>query len=106
LLIPSLGFGIYYVIGCVLLDLCGRLDSVLEQSALQLRPVEIDVFAAGLVMRYAAPAGEFVHVRPGNSGESTSFVEGEDVLLPCKQLFDTAQPLLHADFIVHNLVFG
>ena len=84
----------------------GGLDPGAEKSALQFGAVEIDVFAAGLVMRYAAPASEFVHVRPGDSRESTSFVEGEDVLLPCKQLFDAAQPLFHADFIVHNLVFG
>ena len=57
-------------------------------------------------MRYAAPAGEFVHVRTGDPGESTSFVESKDVLLSCKQLFDATQPLFHADFIVHNLVFG
>lgn len=57
-------------------------------------------------MRYAAPAGEFVHVRPGDSRESTRFVEGKYVLLSGKQLLDAAQPLLHAGFIVHNLVFG
>lgn len=57
-------------------------------------------------MRYAAPAGEFVHVRPGDSRESTGFVEGEDVLLPCKQLLDPSQSLLHADFIFHTVVLG
>lgn len=57
-------------------------------------------------MRNTAPAGQLVHIRPGDSGESTGFVEGEDILLPCKQLFDAAQPLFHADFIVHNLVFS
>ena len=102
MLIPSLGLGIYYVIGCVLLDLCGRLDSVLEQSALQLRPVEIDVFAVGFVMRNTAPAGELVHVRPGNPGVSASLIESKDILLPCEQLLDAVQPLLHTDFMFHK----
>lgn len=57
-------------------------------------------------MRYAAPASEFVHVRPGDSRESTGFVESENVLLSGKQLLDAVQPLLHAGFIVHNLIFG
>ena len=102
MLIPSLGLGIYYIIGCVLLDLRGRLDPVLEQSVLQLRPVEIDVFAVRLVMRDTAPAGELVHVRPGYSGVGASLVESEEIFLPCEQLLDAVQPLLHTDFIFHR----
>lgn len=102
MLIPSLGLGIYYIIGCVLLDLCGRLDPVLEQSALQLCPVKIDVFAVGFVMRDTAPAGELVHVRPGYSGVGASLVESEDIFLPCEQLLDAVQPLLHTDFMFHR----
>lgn len=102
MLIPSLGLGIYHIIGCVLLDLCGRLDPVLEQSALQLGPVEIDVFAVGFVMRNTASAGELVHVRPGDSGVSASLIESEDIFLPCEQLLDAVQPLLHTDFIFHR----
>lgn len=102
MLIPSLGLGIYHIIGCVLLDLCGRLDSVLEQSALQLRPVEIDVFAVGFVMRDTAPAGELVHVSSGDSGVGASLVESEDIFLPCEQLLDAVQPLLHTDFMFHK----
>lgn len=102
MLIPSLGLGIYYIIGCVLLDLCGRFNPVLEQSALQLRPVEIDVFAVGFVMRDTAPAGQLVHVRPGNPGVSASLVESEDIFLPCEQLLDAVQPLLHTDFMFHK----
>ena len=97
MLIPSLGLGIYHVIGCLLLDLCGRLDSVLEQSALQLRPVEIDV-----LMRDTAPAGELVHVSSGDSGVGASLVESEDIFLPCEQLLDAVQPLLHTDFMFHK----
>lgn len=103
MLIPSLGLGIYHVIDCILLDLCGRLDPVLEQSALQFRPLEIDVFAVGFVVRDTAPAGQFVHVRPGNSGVGASLGESKDIFLPCEQLFDAAHPLLHTDFICHRI---
>ena len=102
MLIPSLGLGIYHVIGCLLLDLCGRLDPVLEQSVLQLRPVEIDVFAVGFVMRDTAPAGELLHVSSGDSGVGASLVESEDIFLPCEQLLDAVQPLLHTDFMFHK----
>ena len=70
---------------------------------LQLCPVKIDVFAVGFVVRDTAPAGQLVHVRPGNSGVGASLVESEDIFLPCEQLLDAVHPLLHTDFIFHKI---